>query len=527
MAQKRPFLRFMQRIPLRWRLALLSLGLLTLLLGALGIIVSAIAQQVLVTNEVSVLQNEAHVAVKGVMKDFQSQNRPFSAVYHFYPPGTPSPGFVSAANSLLHALTSPDTNTYATILFPTGETFLPGSYHFSPTVAPALVLQVIQTTNPYVIASSPAGGRQFVVFIPLVNNLHTVGILQISTPTTPVDDFLTPFHQAVFIGIIGTFGLAIILIFPLVSVALHPLIEIERTSRRIAQGELSMRIASPPTEDEIGRLARSFNRMVAQLEVAFQRQKRFVADVSHELRTPLTALSGSLEMLLLGADLGNIEASRRLTRGMYAEVQRMHRMVEDLLALTRLDEGKLALRKEIVAVGAVLYTVYEQAEYLAHGQDLCCTIEPDIPSVCVDRDRLQQVLLNLIDNALKFTPSGGRVELRASSDRQKRVVLAVSDTGQGIAPEALPYVFDRFYRADPSRSRPSQQAGGSGLGLAIAKELIKAQGGTITISSTPGRGTTVTICLPTAMPPGDAPGMEKEQGLSLRGARRNKLPAQE
>ncbi len=527
MRQKRPFLSFMQRIPLRWRLALLSLGLLTVLLGALGLIVSAIAQQVLVTNEVSVLQNEARVAVKGVIKDFRPQNRPFSAVYHFYPPGPPPPGFAPAANSLLHALVSPDTNTYAAILSPTGGTFLSGPYNLSPTVAPALVLQVIQTTNPYVIARSATGGRQFVVFIPLVNNLHTVGILQISTPTTPVDDFLTPFHQAVFFGIIGTVVLAIILIFPLVSVALRPLVEIERTSRRIAQGELSMRIDSPPIDDEIGRLARSFNRMVAQLEVAFQRQKRFVADVSHELRTPLTALSGSLEMLLLGADRGNIEASHRLTRGMYAEVQRMHRMVEDLLALTRLDEGKLALRKEVIDVETVLSIVYEQAEYLAHGQNLCCTIEPGIPSVCVDRDRLQQVLLNLVDNALKFTPPGGRVELRAGSDRQKRVTLAVSDTGQGIAPEALPYVFDRFYRADPSRSRPSQQAGGSGLGLAIAKELIKAQGGTITISSTPGQGTTVTICFPAVLPPENASDLKRGQELSSRGARRNRLPAQE
>ncbi len=526
MEQKKPFLRFIQRIPLRWRLALLSLGLLTLLLGALGIIVSTIAQQVLVTNEVSVLQNEARVAVKGVMKSIPlHQNRPFQAVYHFYPPGPPAPNFTPIAISLLHALASPDTNTYAAVLTSAGETLLPDPDRSSPTIAPVLVRQVIQTTNPYVITNGPVGGRQFVVFIPLVNNLHTVGILQISTPTAPVDDFLTPFHQALFLGIIGTLGLAIILIFPLVSVALHPLVEIERTSRRIAQGELSMRIASPPTDDEIGRLARSFNRMVAQLEVAFQRQKRFVADVSHELRTPLTALSGSLEMLLIGADQGNTEVSRRLTRGMFAETQRMHRMVEDLLALTRLDEGKLTLRKEIVDVGTVLRTVCEQAEYLAHGQELLCFVEPDICPIRGDRDRLQQVLLNLVDNALKFTPPGGRVELQTKSGYQNAVVLTVSDTGQGIALEALPYVFDRFYRADPSRSRSPRQMGGSGLGLAIARELIEAQGGTIAISSAPGQGTTVTICFPAVVRQEDSRGAEAELS-SPSDARQNTHPLQ-
>ena len=121
---------------------------------------------------------------------------------------------------------------------------------------------------------------------------------------------------------------------------MRPLVDMERTSQRIAEGALSMRLKTPVTKDEIGRLALSFNWMVAQLENAFKRQKQFVADVSHELRTPLTALSGSLEMLMIGADRGDTEASRHLAYGMYTEVQRMHRLVEDLLALTRLEGGK-------------------------------------------------------------------------------------------------------------------------------------------------------------------------------------------
>jgi two-component system OmpR family sensor kinase len=487
----KPRLRFIQYVPIRWRLVFLSLGLLTLLLSGLGVTISLIAGQVLVANEVNVLQNEAHVAMKGVMKNVRPQDRPFEITNHLFPPGSPPAAFNLTASSLLHALSSPATNTYATMLTPGGEKLLANSQ--APSIAPKQVQQIMQTATWYLLAKDAQGQRQLIVFIPLVANFHTVALLQINTSTAPIDNFLAPFHLTLFLGILGALCLAIALIFPLVSVALRPLVEIEQTSRRIAQGELSMRIAAPPMDDEIGRLARSFNHMVAQLEAAFQRQKHFVADASHELRTPLTALSGSLEMLLIGADQGNIEAARHLTRGMYAEVQRMNRMVEDLLVLTRLDDGKIALRQGSVDVGAVLSAVCEQAKHLAHGQELRCLVEPALPSIRADKDRLQQVVLNLVENALKFTPADGQVELQASH-AQHTVVITISDTGLGISPEALPHVFERFYRADSARSRSPQQKGGNGLGLAIAKELIEAQGGTIDISSTPGQGTTVTIC---------------------------------
>ncbi|HEU0000764.1 MAG TPA: ATP-binding protein, partial [Ktedonobacteraceae bacterium] len=139
--------------------------------------------------------------------------------------------------------------------------------------------------------------------------------------------------------------------------------------------------------------------------------------------------------------------------------------------------------------------VYEQAQPLSNGQELRYDVAPDLPPVRVDEDRLQQVLLNIIDNALKFTPSPGYVAIQASSEGQDGVIIQVRDSGAGIAPDALPHVFDRFYRTDPSRSRSPQHVGGSGLGLAIAKELIEAQGGSITIDSTPGEGTTVTLHL--------------------------------
>jgi two-component system OmpR family sensor kinase len=503
MGERKRLLRFVQRIPIRWRLTLVSWGLLALLLISLGFIISSIAQQALVSNQVAVLRNEVVVAWKGVARgQGASRNqRPFELSSVFYQPGPLPPDFISAATPLIQALAGPSTN--AIILTPDGSRILvadaassffsrPSTIRFSPDK----VQQIASSASPYVIATDEDGVRQLVLFIPLVNNFHGVGILEISTPTTPIDNFLVPFHWVLFLGIVGAICLAIALTFPLVGMALRPLVEIERTSRRIARGELSRRIDPVLANDEIGRLADSFNGMVARLESAFQRQKRFVADVSHELRTPLTALSGSLEMLLIGADRGDVEASRRLVHGMYAEVQRMHRMVEDLLTLTRLDEGKLTLRKEIIAVDLLLQTIYEQAAHLTRGQELSSTVEPGLPAIYGDRDRLQQVLLNLVDNAVKFTPPGGQIEIRAGKGSQNALLLTISDTGQGIAPEVLPHVFDRFYRADPSRSRSPQHAGGSGLGLAIARELIEAQGGTIEISSILGTGTTVTIRFP-------------------------------
>ena len=200
-------------------------------------------------------------------------------------------------------------------------------------------------------------------------------------------------------------------------------------------------------------------------------------------------------MLLIGADRGDTEASQRLARGMYTEVQRMHRLVEDLLALTRLDEGKMVLREESITVRTVIEKVYDQAQQLAQGQEICREIAPGLPLVRADTDKLQQILLNIVENALKFTPADGCVELSASREGQTAVLIEVRDTGKGIEPSALPHVFDRFYRADPARSRLAHRVSGNGLGLSIAKELIEAQGGTISIRSVPGKGTTVTLRL--------------------------------
>jgi two-component system OmpR family sensor kinase len=189
-------------------------------------------------------------------------------------------------------------------------------------------------------------------------------------------------------------------------------------------------------------------------------------------------------------------------------------MVEDLLVLTRLDAGRLEMRRETINAMAILTTVSVQAEHLAHGQQIRCSVAPDTPLLYGDKDRLRQALLNIVDNALKFTPAEGRVELQARPADQGLVALIVRDTGEGIPPEALPHVFERFFRADPARSRSAQRPGGSGLGLAITRELIEAQGGRISIRSRLGEGTTVTILFPAAPRPAEP--QSGEEGLQGR-----------
>jgi len=320
--------------------------------------------------------------------------------------------------------------------------------------------------------------------------------LQLSVPTTAIDQSVATTRLILALGILAALGIAAALTLPLINVALRPLVEMERVSARIAAGALSLRLAEPLAQDEIGRLARTFNSMMARLETAFARQKRFVADVSHELRTPLTGLGGSLEMLLLRADNGDEETARRLMSGMYSEVERMQRLVADLLALTRLDEGGTNLHVATVDVSQLINEVCEQVQGLVHGQELCYQVPPDLPALRVDIDQLRRVMLNIVENALKFTPPAGRIEIAAYRECAEFVMLEVRDTGVGIPQAALPQVFDRFYRADPSRTRLSLQVGGSGLGLSIAKELVEAHCGTIAISSIVGEGTTVTIRLP-------------------------------
>lgn len=262
---------------------------------------------------------------------------------------------------------------------------------------------------------------------------------------------------------------------------------------------LHRRLAVPQTDDEVARLGLAVNRMFARLEQSFTALHRFIADASHELKTPLMVLRAGVERSLTNPR--NPPENLEALDGSLAEINRMTEMVENLLTLARADEGRAPLAVEPCDLRDLLEEAAETTGMLAEAEGISVSTRiPDHPvPLNVDRARIRQLLLNLVTNAVKYTPSGGAVSLELD-DRGTEVEVQVGDTGIGIAAGDLPQIFDRFWRGDPSRSRVGAQPG-TGLGLAITKWVAEAHGGTITVQSRPGRGTTFTVVLPRVTEP--------------------------
>jgi signal transduction histidine kinase len=237
-------------------------------------------------------------------------------------------------------------------------------------------------------------------------------------------------------------------------------------------------------------------RAVQPVQDAFDRQRTFIADASHELKTPLTLIRADAEVLLRG--MTNPD-DRELVEDLLAETDRMNAVLSDLLILARLDAGKLAVAREVFDLGATVAETAERFGARANARDVRLEVRStgELP-VRGDPERTAQILAALLDNALRFTPPGVGVEVSARA-QDGRVEATVTDTGPGIAPEHLPRVFDRFYRAEASRTR-SEDGGGTGLGLSIARELARAQGGELTAANAPDGGARFTLSLPNASP---------------------------
>jgi heavy metal sensor kinase len=277
--------------------------------------------------------------------------------------------------------------------------------------------------------------------------------------------------------------------------ALQPVDSIITEVREITDGRtLHRRLAVPMIKDELGRLADTLNEMMARLERSFVALRRFTADASHELKTPLTVLRASVERALTTPGLPQ-DTLATLEEALQ-EVNRMSELVDALLTLARADEGRAELHREPVDLRDIVAEAGETGELLAEHAGVAMDVTtPAAPVVCaVDRSRVRQLVLNLLTNAVKYTPSGGRVTVELGRD-DGQAVLAVADTGIGIAPGDLPHIFDRFWRADAARTRTSERAG-AGLGLAICKWIAEAHGGSIEVQSRPGRGSRFTVTLP-------------------------------
>ncbi|MBX6763390.1 MAG: HAMP domain-containing protein [Rubrobacteraceae bacterium] len=305
------------------------------------------------------------------------------------------------------------------------------------------------------------------------------------------------------VGILGALFLALVLAYLMARAALSPVDAIVGAARRITESDLSRRLPVTNPKDEMGRLATTINDLLSRLEAAFarreealahreealRRQRRFTADAGHELKTPLTAILGHARMLRRWG-MSDPTVAMRGVSAIIREAERMQGIVEELLTLARGDEGA-PLRLERVDLSGIVREAFAAARAMDGGEHTLVLELPDggLEASC-DPVRVRQVLEILLDNAIRYTPRGGSVTLRGE-EREGLSVIEVSDTGRGIPAEHLPHVFERFYRAEESRS-----GGGAGLGLSIARQIAEAHRGTLEVESTPGVGSTFTLIIP-------------------------------
>jgi heavy metal sensor kinase len=289
----------------------------------------------------------------------------------------------------------------------------------------------------------------------------------------------------VFIGL-TSFGA-----YHLLGRALRPVDEIVRSAERITLRNLSQRLPVPTTGDEVERLTLALNRMIQRLDESYQVTSRFAADASHELRTPLTIMRGELEALLKVENLGEDEAQQ--IGSVLEEVDRLTAIVEALLAISRLEAGETHLAKDPVDLPRLVSSTVEQMVPLAEEKSITleCRTVPDV-TVEANEVRLKQVVVNLLDNAIKYTPEGGRITVQIATENSV-AVLEVADTGIGISAEALPHIFQRFYRSEQAEAR---RARGTGLGLSMVQSIVEAHGGAVSVESREKHGATFRVRLP-------------------------------
>jgi heavy metal sensor kinase len=295
--------------------------------------------------------------------------------------------------------------------------------------------------------------------------------------------FLILIPVAVLISVVGGYMLA--------KNALRPVDEIVTQARKISAENLDLTIPVRNPRDEIGRLGITINEMTTRLHESFAQVRQFSADASHELRTPLTIMRGEIELALRNPKTP--EEYRAVLESALEEIMRMTAIIDNLLVLAKADQGTYHADFSEVDLTALVQELYEDSEVLAERKDIHVALRETTDITIVgDRLRLRQLILNLLDNAIKYTPQGGTVTL-ALGQEDGSARIEVSDTGIGIPPEEQAKIFDRFYRVDKARSR---ELGGSGLGLSIAKWIAELHRGTITVHSTPHEGSTFTVFLP-------------------------------
>lgn len=453
-------------LSIRWRLTLLNtLALAVLLVGFGALVYSLLARAVVGSVDGKLLEcrrqlereprtAEDPARLKYFVEEFWEHEQVAAAVYD--------------ANSQLLMRT----DELIKDAIPPAPTSEPGSPHFQSTQLPTLGRQRVITMR----LPNASDGRSLVLTASLADADQTM--MQLGTV------MLTAVPIMLMVSAVVAYALA--------ARALAPLQSLVHESRSITAQSLDRRLPITNPHDELGHLAATINDMVGRLERSFTEMKRFTADASHELRTPLAVIRAETEAALGRA--GEEEVQQMLGSAL-EECSRLSRLTDQLLTLARQDAGLLEQRSDPVNLAYLAASVLETLRPLAEAKALVLAVEPgarmEETVIRGDPDRLRQVLLNVLDNSLKHTATGS-VTLRLKSV-EKEVIIEVRDTGEGIPPEHLPHVFERFYRVDKARTR---EQGGTGLGLSIAKSIIDAHGGRIDLHSTPPQGTTCVITLP-------------------------------
>lgn len=384
--------------------------------------------------------------------------------------------------------------SYIQVLEPHGNIIAKSSnLDFSMSVPAPTYRAAIDGATTYEVVKTVGKYPLRVVTRPIVLDGKLIAIVQVGSSFEGMDEI---FHSLVLIlipGIIASVVVAGAVGWFLSRKALKPVAEINETARKITAENLHERIRADVPQDELGQLAATMNEMIERLEKSFQQIRQFTGDASHELKTPLTILKGEIEMALRSKD--DVQYMKEVLKSSLEEIDRMSYIVRSLLDLAKMDVEKGALAKAPVRLDKVLAERHEHLRRLAFDSAVQLDILENKPvTVLGDQVRLSQLIYNLIDNAIKYTHRGGRVELRLGQEGQT-VFFSVKDTGVGISEEDLPYIFDRFYRVDKARTR---EVGGAGLGLSICKEIAEAHGGTLTAQSVPGKGSIFTVSLPAA-----------------------------
>ncbi len=357
---------------------------------------------------------------------------------------------------------------------------------------PEFVAALAGTEEHDVRVDEWTGEQRLFVAAPIRDGDHIFGLVQISIPWERVQVLIyQQWSSLVLAGALAILANIAVSLWLARSIIAH-LRRLTEGARRLASGHLDERIVVN-SKDEVGQLAIAFNEMAAWLQRTIENQRLFIASASHELRSPLTSLKLRTEALLENEDMPP-EQQRRFLQEIDKEVQRLQRLADNLLDLTRLQMRSKARSAQPVHLADILKeTIHVFTLRAARSRiHLVSEIPTDLPPVYASPEDLEEIFFNLLDNALKYTPPGGRVELSAKAEGDY-VVVTVTDTGRGIPPEDLPYIFEPFYRVDKARS---SRSGGSGLGLSIVKEIVETLGGRIKVTSEVHKGTTFSVFLP-------------------------------